>query len=68
MIDEELEPPTFARRIPHGFTIGAATAAFQIEGAVREGGRGESAWDTFMAEPGRILDGSTAAIADDHFH
>ena len=65
---DELKPATFAERIPEGFTVGAATAAFQIEGAVREGGRGASTWDTFMAEPGRILDGSTAAVADDHFH
>jgi beta-glucosidase len=68
MIDEELDPAVFAQRIPRGFSFGAATAAFQIEGAVREGGRGESTWDTFMAEPGRILNGSTAAVATDHFH
>ncbi len=68
MNDDDIDPGNFAQRIPKGFTFGAATAAFQIEGAVREGGRGPSTWDTFMAQPGRILDGSTAAIADDHFH
>jgi beta-glucosidase len=54
--------------LPADFTVGVATAAFQIEGAVREGGRGASTWDTFMAQPGRIQDGSTAQIADDHYH
>ena len=61
-------PVEFAQRIPKDFTMGVATAAFQIEGAVTEGGRGQSTWDTFMTQPGRILDGSTAAVADDHFH
>jgi beta-glucosidase len=68
MIDEDLEPTAFAARIPHGFTMGVSTSAFQIEGAVREDGRGPSTWDAFMAQPGRIADGSTAEIADDHYH
>lgn len=62
------DPVAFAQRIPHDFTMGVATAAFQIEGAVTEAGRGQSTWDAFMAQPGRIVDGSTAAIADDHYH
>jgi beta-glucosidase len=57
-----------AARMPAGFTVGVATSAFQIEGAVREGGRGPSTWDVFMAQPGRILDRSTAAVAADHVH
>jgi beta-glucosidase len=65
---DELIPAEFARRIPHGFTFGVSTSAFQIEGAVREGGRGPSTWDAFMAQPDRILDGSTAQLADDHYH
>lgn len=65
---DDFDPEAFAQRVPPGFTFGAATAAFQIEGAVREGGRGPSTWDTFMAHPGRISDGSTAAITDDHYH
>lgn len=68
MIDEERTPAIFAQRIPKEFTMGVSTSAFQIEGAVREGGRGQSTWDTFMAQAGRIVDGSTAAISDDHFH
>ncbi|MBX3092965.1 MAG: family 1 glycosylhydrolase [Cryobacterium sp.] len=50
--------------IPRRFTIGAATAALQIEGDVP--GRGRSTWDTFAARPGRILDGSTPAVTADH--
>ncbi|MBX3088720.1 MAG: beta-glucosidase [Cryobacterium sp.] len=66
--DEDLEPESFAARIPQGFTMGVSTSAFQIAGAVEEGGRTASTWDTFMAKPGRIADGSTARIAADHFH
>ena len=65
---ELTDPVSLAGRLPKDFTVGVATAAFQIEGAITEGGRGQSAWDTFMAQPGRISDGSTAAITDDHFH
>lgn len=64
----ETNPEKFAERIPAGFTVGVATSAFQIEGAVREGGRGPSTWDEFMGQKGRILDGSTAAVAADHYH
>src|SRR6478609_8915784 len=55
------------KRFPDDFVWGAATSAFQIEGAVREDGRGESIWDRFAAEPGRISDGSDASIACDHY-
>ncbi|TWD81631.1 beta-glucosidase [Kribbella amoyensis] len=51
-----------------GFHWGVSTSAYQIEGAATEGGRGPSSWDTFTAEPGRVLDGSTGAIACDHYH
>jgi beta-glucosidase len=56
--------PTF----PAGFTWGVATAAYQIEGAAAQDGRGPSIWDTFAHEPGRIGDGSTGDIACDHYH
>ncbi|MBF2078786.1 MAG: beta-glucosidase [Synechococcales cyanobacterium T60_A2020_003] len=55
-------------RFPENFLWGAATAAYQIEGAVAEGGRKPSVWDTFSATPGRVRDGSTEAIACDHYH
>jgi beta-glucosidase len=50
------------------FVIGSATASYQIEGAVHEDGRGPSIWDTFSHTPGRIVDGDTGDVADDHYH
>jgi beta-glucosidase len=56
------------KRFPEGFVWGAATSSHQIEGAVHEGGRGESIWDRFAAVPGAIVDGSSGAVACDHYH
>lgn len=53
---------------PPDFRWGAATASYQIEGAVQEGGRQPSVWDTFSATPGKVLNGDTGAIACDHYH
>jgi beta-glucosidase len=53
---------------PAGFVWGAATASYQIEGAVTEDGRGPSIWDTFSHTPGKILDGTTGDVATDHYH
>jgi beta-glucosidase len=53
---------------PPGFRFGAATAAYQIEGAVHEDGRGDSIWDTFCRIPGAILNGDTGDVACDHYH
>ena len=54
--------------IPKDFLIGAATAAYQIEGAVDVDGRGPSIWDTFCHKKGKIDHGHTADIACDHYH
>jgi beta-glucosidase len=61
------ERPTMLR-FPEGFLWGAATSAYQIEGAAREDGRGESIWERFATVPGAIADGRDAAIACDHYH
>ena len=53
---------------PEGFLWGAATAAYQIEGAANEDGRGPSIWDTFSHTPGKVLHGDTGDIACDHYH
>jgi beta-glucosidase len=53
---------------PGNFVFGAAAAAYQIEGAVAEDGRGPSIWDTFSHTPGKIGGGDTGDIATDHYH
>jgi beta-glucosidase len=55
-------------RFPPGFVWGAATAAYQIEGAAAEDGRTPSIWDTFSHTPGKVLGGDTGDIAADHYH
>jgi beta-glucosidase len=57
-----------ALSFPAGFTWGAATAAYQIEGAVHEDGRGVSVWDTFSHTPGKVHAGDTGDIACDSYH
>ena len=53
---------------PDDFVWGAATAAYQVEGAVAEDGRGPSIWDTFAHTPGAIADQTTGDVAVDHYH
>jgi beta-glucosidase len=53
---------------PKDFRWGTATAAYQIEGAVNEDGRGASIWDTFSRTPHKIKDGTYGDVACDHYH
>ncbi|WBB66224.1 GH1 family beta-glucosidase [Micromonospora sp. WMMD812] len=55
-------------RFPENFLWGAATAAYQIEGAARDDGRGTSIWDTFSRTPGKVHQGHTGDVACDHYH
>lgn len=57
-------PPGF----PRDFVWGAAAAAYQIEGAASEDGRGPSIWDEFGKKPGKIWGGHTGDVAADHYH
>jgi beta-glucosidase len=53
-------------RFPDGFVWGAATASFQIEGGIEE--RGRCIWDDFCRWPGKVSQGDTGDVADDHYH
>lgn len=56
------------RAFPPGFLWGTATAAYQIEGATSQDGRGPSNWDTFCRVPGAVWNGDTGDVACDHYH
>jgi beta-glucosidase len=60
--------PPIPRRFPQNFIWGTATAAYQVEGAVHEDGRGPSVWDTFSHTPGKTHAGDTGDVADDFYH
>ncbi|HTR06559.1 MAG TPA: GH1 family beta-glucosidase [Paraburkholderia sp.] len=66
--DDPFTPPASSALWRRDFLLGAATAAYQIEGAASEDGRLPSIWDTFSATPGKVLAGDTGAVACDHYH
>lgn len=55
-------------QFPKKMKWGVATAAYQIEGAATEGGRGPSIWDTFSKTPGKVINGDNGDIACDSYH
>jgi beta-glucosidase len=61
-------PDAATHRFPQGFLWGSATASYQVEGAVKEGGRGPSIWDTFSHTSGKTHNGDTGDVADDFYH
>ncbi len=67
-VEPELRAGPDATGFPRSVRLGAATAAFQIEGAVGADGRGESIWDRFCATPGAVANGDTGDPACDHYH
>ncbi|KAJ4475646.1 glycoside hydrolase superfamily [Lentinula aciculospora] len=73
----ELYPPFFAitpkdilpdLKFPEGFLFGVASAAYQVEGAVKDEGKGPSIWDWASRQPGVITDNSTADVVDLHYY
>ncbi len=59
---------TVEKQFPHNFLFGAATAAYQVEGATREDGRLPSIWDVFAHSPGKTFGGQTGDQACDQYH
>src|SRR5665647_2754870 len=64
----EVVPMPGALTFPPGFLWGAATAAYQVEGAAHEDGRRDSIWDAFAKVPGAVLDGHDGEVACDQYH
>ena len=57
-----------SKAFPAGFVWGTATAAYQVEGAWNEDGKGLSVWDAFCRKPGNVWWGQNGDVADDHYH
>jgi beta-glucosidase len=62
------EPKAASLRYPSGFQWGCATAAYQVEGGARDGGRGPSLWDVLAHTPGKTHDGDTGDVSADSYH
>lgn len=56
------------KKFPNDFVWGSSTSSYQIEGGVKEGGRGPSIWDAFCMIPGRTRNEEDASVSCDHFH
>ncbi|RKR20605.1 GH1 family beta-glucosidase [Arthrobacter oryzae] len=67
-VQDPVAVQALAARLSPGFTLGVASAAFQIEGNLAAGGRGPSGWDAFAEKPGNILYGHSPAVACDHYN
>ncbi len=70
MADKNVSFPTaeYCVTFPRNFLWGAATAAYQIEGAWNEDGKGESIWDRFSHTEGTVRNSDTGDVACDHYH
>jgi len=66
-VDPSGEWTTAAAREP-GFLWGVSTSSFQIEGAAHGDGRGDSIWDAYCRQQGRVKNGDTGDVACDHYH
>ena len=67
-LSQNTPPRDTGRSFPPGFLWGTATASYQIEGAVKEDGRGPSIWDTFSHTPGKVVNNANGDVANDHYH
>ncbi|VAI33741.1 unnamed protein product [Triticum turgidum subsp. durum] len=63
-----VKAPFSRHSFPKGFVFGTGSAAYQYEGAVKEGGRGPTVWDKFAHTPGKIADGGNGDVALDFYH
>jgi len=68
VLASETQPAAAKPAFPPGFWWGAATAAYQLEGAAAEDGRKPSIWDTFSHTKGKVANGDTGDVACDHYH
>ena len=67
-VRKALDSEGASTEFPRGFLWGAATAAYQVEGAWNEDGRGESVWDRFAHTPGKVKGNANGDVACDSYH